>query len=758
MGELTVKKKNFKNMNKKSNSIVMAGIAITLVFMFLIGKLAYIMIVKAPEYAGKAEEQWTSEVKIDAVRGKILDRNGKELAVSANVYRVDLDLKTIREYLEKKAEQLSSKEIEYRKSVGVPVPVGDGVLTTSDIAPVIANALGMDTDKVKAKLETKLESGLPAGSATLIRKIEKQDADKVKALRINGIVVSRDTQRIYPNNNFLSHVLGVVGSDGSGLSGIESEYNTYLSGIPGVKIGEFDKNSNNLPYGDSEFTSPVDGKDITLTIDETIQSFAEKAAQQAYVDNEAKATSVMVMDPKTGEILAMVNKPDFNPNTPYTGYEGFDGDTEGDKIQRMWRNRLVSDSFEPGSIFKVITAITAMEENLVNANSTFECGGKLYFGNREIKCWQEGGHGVQTFPEIIQNSCNVGFMKVGEMIGKDKFYEYIKKFGFGDLTGIDLQGEAEGIIKIPENISPTDLATISFGHTNTVNSIQYMAAFNAVANGGTWIQPHIMKEVTHVDENGVEIVDETFAPKKREVASADKTAELRQYLEKVVTAGSATATFIDGYHIGGKTGTAQKMENGVYIEGKYISSFVGMAPVDDPKVTVIITVDEPSTGNYYAGQVAVPYAHSLFTDIFNYLNNKFSEEDMSKIAKEVVVPEVRGMKTEEAKKVLKDMNIECDVDGNGVSIVSMDVYPGYTVKEGAVIKLYTSGSSDDINNVVMPDMCGYSKEAAYDMLTKLGLTVSFEGEGTVNSQSVSSGEVIAKGTAVKLTLESDYKD
>ena len=753
-----MKKNNYKDKRKMQKKSIITGVALTLFFVILTMRLSYIMIVKGPEYAGMAEEQWTSEVKIDAVRGKILDRNGKELAVSANVYRVDLDLTTIRSYLDKKIDQLSNKEIEQRKSVGIPLPVGSDGITTNDIAPVIANALGMDVETVKAKLETKLDSGLPAGSATLIRRIEKDDADRVKELGIDGIVVSRDTKRYYPNNNFLAHVLGVTGNDGTGLTGIEAEYNTYLSGIPGMKIGEFDKNSTALPYGDSEFTSPVNGKDVTLTIDETIQSFAEKVAEQAYVDNKAKATSVLVMDPKTGEILAMVNKPDFNPNTPYEGYEGFDGETDSDKLQKMWRNRLVSDSFEPGSIFKVITAIAALEENIVDENTTFECWGGLNIGNRRINCWQTEGHGIETFPEIIQNSCNVGFMKLGEMLGKDKFYEYIKKFGFGEVTGIDLQGEAEGIIKTPENISQTDLATISFGHTNTLNSMQYMAAFNAVANGGTWIQPHIMKEVTHTDDNGTKIVDDTFDPTTREVASSEKTAELRTYLERVVTSGSATATFIDGYHIGGKTGTAEKMENGVYIEGKYISSFVGMAPVDDPKVTVMITVDEPSNGEYYAGQVAVPYAHTLFTDIFNYLNNQFSQDDANKIAKEVVLPEVRGMKKEDAEKTLKDINIQCDIEGNGEKIVSMDPYPGYSVKEGSIIKLYTSGDSDDIKKVVMPDVKGYSKESVYNLLTNLDLVVTFEGEGTVSKQSISSGELIPKGTEVKITLESDYKD
>ena len=727
-------------------------------FAILICRLTYIMTVKAPEYAGMAEEQWTSEVKIDAVRGKILDRNGKELAVSADVYRVDLDLKTLRNYLDTSLSKLSSKEIARRQSLGIPVPTENRSLTINDVAPVIAEALNMDKDEVLKKLDTRLESGNPADSATLIRRIDKDEADKVKELKIDGIVVSKDTKRIYPNNNFLAHVLGCTDSDGKGLTGIEAEYNTYLSGIPGVKIGELDKNSNDLPYSQSTFTSPVNGKDVTLTIDETIQSFAEKAAEKAYKANNAKAASVLVMDPKTGEVLAMANKPDFDPNNPREGYESFDGETSSDKIQKMWRNRLVSDSFEPGSIFKVITAIAALEENLVNENSTFYCGGSIQLADRTINCWELGGHGAQTFPEIVQNSCNIGFIKVGEMLGKEKLYEYIKKFGFGELTGIDLQGETEGIVKIPENTSPTDLATISFGHTNTVNSVQYMAAFNAVANGGTWIQPHLMKEITHEDDNGVKVVDETYNPNKKTVASEDKTAELRSYLERVVTSGSSTATFIDGYHIGGKTGTANKMENGRYIDGKYISSFVGMAPVDDPKVTVMITVDEPSTGMYYASQVAAPYAKPLFMDIFNYLNNKFSNEGENKIAKEHIIPEIRGMKKDDAIKVLSDLNLEYEIDTDGDKVASVKPYPGTAVKEGSKITISASGSSDDSKNIVMPDVRGYAKEDASKVLENLGLSVVFEGEGVVSQQNISQGEIITKGTLVTLKLNLNYKD
>lgn len=735
-----------------------AAFGLTFIFAILIIRLSYIMIVKRPDYAARAEEQWTSEVKIDAIRGRILDRNGKELAVSANVYRVDFDLNSIRTYLKRPLKELSQDEINQRKSVGITVPSGEDGITNDDIAPAIAKALDLDVNKVKEKLETKLPSGAQAGSATLIRRIEKDKADNVKELKISGVLVSPDTKRYYPNNNFLAHVLGSTNIDGKGLTGVELEYNSYLAGVPGMKIAELDKNNRDLPYTISQFTSPVNGKDVTLTIDENIQNFAEKAAKQAYEDTKAKAVSILVMDPKTGEILAMVNKPDFDPNNPYDGADKFDGANNGEKLQKMWRNRLVNDTFEPGSIFKVITAITGLEENVVNKDTQFVDNGSISVGGINPKCWKAGGHGVQNFPDIIQNSCNVGFVELGQKIGKEKLCESINKFGFGQLSGVDLPGEAKGIVKPVDKVSEADLATIAFGQTNTVNSVQYMTAFNAVANGGTLIQPHVMKEVTHTDENNVNIVDEDFKPKTTTVASTEKTAELRSYLERVVTGGSGTGTFIEGYHIGGKTGTAQKVINGRYQDGKYISSFVGMAPVSDPKVTVMITIDEPSNGAYYAAQVAVPPAKTLFTDIFNYLNSKFSDENGVQISRDVVIPEVRGMKAEDAKKALKDAKLDFNIDGDGESVVNMTPYPGYSVKEGSKINLYTNSDATNNNNVVMPDVRGYSKEDATALLKNIGIVPTFEGSGAVSEQDISQGEVISKGATVKLTLSSDYKD
>ena len=626
-------KKGFKDRAVMRKRMVLALWFITAVFGLLIVRLSYIMIVKRDDYSSRAEEQWTSEVRIEARRGRILDRNGNELAVSANVYRVDFDLNSIRQYLKKNHK------------------------TTDDIAPLIAEATGIETATVKDKLETKLANGSDAGSATLVRRVEKDVADKVNELSIQGVIVSPDTKRYYPEGDFLSHVLGSTNSDGQGLTGVELQYNEYLSGVPGLRISELDRNSEALDYTISNFTTPIDGKDVTLTIDKNLQAIAEKVAEKGLVDNKAKRVSILIMNPQNGEILAMVNEPDFDPNNPFEGYEDFVGETDAEKLQKMWRNSLVNDTFEPGSIFKVITMSTAIEEGLVTESDQFTCGGSLQVGPHTIKCWKHGGHGTQILPEILQNSCNVGFMKLGEKIGSEKLVEYIKKFGFGQVSGVDLPGEARGIVKSAENMNDADLATISFGQTNTVNAVQYMTAFNAIVNGGTLIQPHVMKYISHTDSNGNVVIDEEFEPKTVEnVISESTAATLRDYLERTVNQGGSNKAYIAGYHIGAKTGTAQKVNplTGGYESGKYISSMAGFATTDNPQITVFITIDEPSNGAYYGGEVAAPLMKELFEEVFKYMDSPLAKERFS-IYKNVIIPDVRGKSIEEAKEILKQI-------------------------------------------------------------------------------------------------------
>lgn len=730
-----MKKKKFKDRALIQKRLTLVVWTIVVVFFILILRLSYIMIVKRDEYSSRAEEQWTSEVSIDARRGRILDRNGVELAVSANVYRVDFDLNSVRQYLKNNS------------------------LTNADIAGKIADAVGMEENKVMEKLETKLASGANAGSATLIRRIEKESADKVNNLNIDGVIVSPDTKRYYPKEEFLAHVLGSTNVDGQGLTGVELQYNEYLSGVPGVRISEIERNEENLSYTISNFTEPIDGKDVTLTTDSKIQAITEKVAEKGLVDNQAKRVSIMVMNPNNGEILAMVNKPDFDPNNAFDGFEDFSGETDGEKLQKMWRNSLVNDTFEPGSIFKVVTMVTALEEGIASESDTFECGGSLQVGSHTIKCWKTSGHGSQILPQILQNSCNVGFMKLGEKIGKETLNEYIKKLGFGKTTGIDLPGEASGIVKKTESITESDLATISFGQTNTVTAIQYMQAFNALANGGSLIQPHILKEVSHYDNTGTKIVDETFEPViSKNVLSAKSTATLRDYLERTVNEGGSNKSYIEGYHIGGKTGTAQKVNSvtGGYESGKYISSMAAMAPIDSPEITAFISIDEPSNGAYYAGVVTAPLMKILLTDIFNYMDSEFSE-DYNAVARDILIPEIRGKSIEEAKKILKDVNLEYNIEGSGESVTNTQPYPGYTVKEGTKITIYT-GDAVDNNKVSMPDLTGFSVTSAEDVLDNLGIKYILEGDGFVIDQSIPAGEVITTGSNVRLTLSDDYGD
>ncbi|WP_300381795.1 stage V sporulation protein D [Clostridium sp.] len=728
-------KKNYRDkaLMKKRMSLALA--TLTCLFGILLTRLSYIMIVKRGEYSRRAEEQWTSEVKIDARRGRILDRNGVELALSANVYRVDFDLNSIRAHIRKEN------------------------VTREDIAKRVAEALEMEEEKVLKKLNTTLPSGADAGAATLVRRIEKEPGDKVKNLNIPGVIVSPDTKRYYPKENFLAHVLGSTNIDGQGLTGVELQYNKYLSGTPGLRISELDKYNDALPYTISEFTSPIDGRDIILTTDSNIQAFAEKVAEQAYIEHKAKQVSILVTNPNNGEILALVNKPDFNPNEPYEGAEGYEGANSSDRVQKMWRNHLVNDTFEPGSIFKIVTMIGNLEEDLVKESDTFNCGGSLRVGAHTIKCWKRTGHGTLTLPEILQNSCNVGFMEIGKRIGREKLNEYIKKMGFGKVSGIDLPGEAKGITKKTEDITEADLATISFGQTNTVNAVQFMAAYNSIVNGGKLIQPHIMKEVSYTDENGKVVVEE-FNPKITEILSEEKTSILRDYLERTVAFGGSSKAYVEGYHVAAKTGTAQKVNpnGGGYEAGKYISSLAGFAPADDPRISIFISIDEPSAGAYYAGQIVAPLANILFTDIFNYMNSEISKDDFESILKEVVIPEIRGLTIEEGKKLLKDYNLKYNILGNGSIITEVKPYPGYTVKENSKINIDTGNLETYNKNVIMPDLSGYSLEVGIKLLEDLGIGYTYEGTGAIVRQSIPKGEMIIKGTNVKLVLNSEYGD
>ena len=727
-------KKNKKSIGYKSRLYIVSAIVFCLLG-FLVFRLAWVMIVSGRSLEAKANSEWQKEVSVTAQRGDILDRNGSVLVSSANVYRIDFDLDTVRNHIKEKN------------------------LTMDDIAVQISDVTGVEVDKVLKALNRKNSDGSDASYAPLIRGVTKAVADSADDLDIYGLIVSRDVKRYYPNENFLASALGGINSEGTGLTGIELQYDEYLAGIAGMKIGAYDSRGNRLPFDTYKFTPAIDGSDIVTTIDENLQYIAEKIAEKGLDQHNAKGVHVLIMDPNNGEILAMVNKPDYDPNDPFSGYESFDGETDNDKIQNMWRNWLVSDTFEPGSTFKTITMIAALEEGLVSDNNIFTCNGSVKFGNTTVHCWKHEGHGTQTLAEVLKNSCNVGMMEIGEKLGIDNLNEYIYKLGFGKTTGIDLPGEASGIVKTSDTVSAIDLATISFGQTNTVTALQLMAAFNSIANGGDLIQPHIVKEISHEDESGNRVIDETIKPTiKKDLLSDENTALLRSYLERTVTKDGPDGSFIQGYNVGGKTGTAQKVDptTGTYSSDKYISSMVALAPVENPQITVFIAVDEPSNGLYYGGEVAAPLMKELFEEVFKYMDSPLAKERFS-IYKNVIIPDVRGKSIEEAKKVLKENGLEAEVKGNGKTIVSMESYPGATVKEGTTISITAKDSGQVEKEIIMPDLKGSTKEFATSILNNLGLVYEFEGEGNVHSQSITSGNKIVKGTKVTITLKKEYE-
>lgn len=575
----------------KKGKLVFIGLLLIVLFIGLIGKLIYLMMINRFEYKSMAVEQQTTTIPISAKRGEILDRSYNELAVNEDIYRIDLDLKTLRQTL------------------------GDRKMSFPQLADKLSPMLNMKSKDILKILNTTLPNGLPANSALLKRQVEKSAMQQVKALNIKGIIISSDTKRYYVNGNFMTSILGLVNSQGQGISGVELSYDKELSGMPGSMTYEKDAKNNQLPYATPKYTQPIEGKNIILTVDSVIQQFAEQAAQKALEDNSAKAVNIMVMNPQNGEILAMANKPSLDLNNASSIYNS------ANNPEILCKNPSIQDNFEPGSIFKVVTAASALENN-IGLNDAYICNGSITIDGSPIHCWNLNGHGSESFVDIIKNSCNVGFAELGNKLGKDKLVATAKKMGFGKKTGIDLPGESAGSLRNPDQINKFDLSELAFGQGVAVNQVQYMAAFNAIANGGTWIRPHMMKYIAHADDTNNEIVDKKYDNYgKKNVYNAQLASELREDLTKVVTEGVGKNAFVQGIDIAGKTGTAEIADpkTGGYAAGKYMSSFAGMAPEENPKITLLVSVDEPGGSNYYASDVSAPVARVLFQEIFNYI-------------------------------------------------------------------------------------------------------------------------------------------
>lgn len=684
-----------------------------LAVVILMVRFFWVQVVRGDELAQKAMRNRMRDVPVKAKRGAIFDRNGHELAVSIST------------------DSIYANPAEIRKNNNA-----------EEIAEKLAAALNMDKEKILKKLTAN------SGFVWIKRQVDFEVSERLKKMNLPGIGFAEESRRYYPKRNLASHVLGICGIDNVGLDGIDLVYNDVLGGTDGRIVVEYDAVGREIPEATHHYIAPKDGCSLVLTIDETIQYIVERELDKLMAARKPKSATVIVMDPRTGEILAMANRPDYDPNH-YNEYPASNR-----------RNIAVCNAYEPGSTMKIVTAAGALEENVVKKNDRFYCPGYIKVGSKTIHCAQNRSHGSQSFKEVVENSCNVGFVTIGMRLGIDSFYKYIKAFGFGEKTGIDLPGEATGILVPQKRCKPIDLAVMSFGQANAATPIQMITAACAVANGGYLMKPHLVKEI--LDPEG-KVVKRIPPTKVRQIISRETSRELCMILEGVVSEGTGRNAYIDGYRVAGKTGTAQKVApGGGYMKDEYVASFLGFAPADNPRLACIVVVDAPQGYPYYGGWVAAPVFREIMNDSLRYLEvplSKVPEEEKKEEKlnrdKKVTVPDLVNMTPQEAGAVLRRLGLNMQLEGEGQVVWGQVPRPYTEVSKGTEVIVYLSPvpEAQSSGMVTMPDLEGKSMREVARILARLGLHLVPEGSGLAYQQEPEAGARVKTGTAVKVKFQ-----
>jgi stage V sporulation protein D (sporulation-specific penicillin-binding protein) len=628
-----------KNINKR---IKIVFLIILIPLILIIVKVFYIQIIDYKKLNSSANDLWSRNLNIEPDRGKILDRNGNILA-----------------------DNLTTTSL-----VLIPNQIKDKEKTTKEISKV----LNVSYDEMKSHVykKTSIERVHPEG-----RRLDYSKAEEISNLKLDGVYLVKESKRYYPYKDLLSHTLGYVGIDNQGLSGLELQYDNYLKGTSGAIKYFSDAHGNNLNKTE-KYVAPVSGMDITLTIDINIQKSLEREMNNIVDMFSPDMALAIVVNPKNGEILGMASTPDFDSNN----YNNYSKET-------LNRNLPIWASFEPGSTFKIITMSSAVEENVVDIfKDHFYDSGKVNVDGSIIKCWKAHGHGDQTYLEVLQNSCNPGFVKLGQMLGKERLFGYIEKFGFGEKTGIDLNGEGTGIIFQPSRVGNVELATSAFGQGPSVTPIQQVMAVSSVVNGGYLYKPYIVKAIS---DNTNTTVLENKKTLRRKVISSKTSSIMRIALEYVVAKGGGKAAYIEGYRIGGKTGTAQKQENGHYLVNNYIMSFMAVVPSNDPEAVLYLAIDNPKNTAMLSSYTTTPIARRILLDIINSLKIEKQDNELpkdlewtDKITYEV--PNVVGMSIEEAKKEL--FNFQIIVEGEGNTVFTQSPKANEKIEDQSKVRIF----------------------------------------------------------------------
>ncbi len=645
-------------------------------------RLAWLQLVKGTWYQQQALQNRIREITVDPQRGDILDRNGNVLATSIStdaVYAVPAEV------------QRSGK--------------------VQEIAQTLATILSMKASDLLGLITQNQQS------VWIKLKLDPAQSQALRQAALPGIGIIPKPQRYYPKNNLASHVLGIAGDYNQGLEGVEVQYDKELSGVSGRLLVEYDAAGREIPGSARKFIEPEPGDTAVLTIDENIQYFAERELDKVMQERHPISATIIVEDPNTGEILAMANRPDFDPNN-YQDYPAANR-----------RNIAICNSYEPGSTFKIVTLGAALDENLVSENDRFYCPGFIQVADRTIHCWLPGGHGSESLAEVVQNSCNVGFIDIGLREGLQTFYKYLDAFGFGKALGIDLPGEAEGIVVNEKEATQVDLATMSIGQANSVTPLQLVAAMSAVANGGKLIQPHVVKEL----RNSQGEVIKQFDPQViRQVLSTETAQEECSLLQRVVDEGTGATARLDGYTAGGKTGTGQKpLPGGGYSDTAHVLDFLGFAPVDHPRLVCLVLLDSPQ-GIQFGSQQAAPVFKDVMNDSLRYLQVPMDylpsgatlNDDMT------VVPPVTNLTVPEAQKALAAAGLAGETSGQGQVVLDQVPVDGVTVKKGSKVLLSLDSSGTvPAGNRTVPDLKGKSLRDAAEELADMNLVLVPEGGG-----------------------------
>ena len=682
-------------------------------FLLLTLRIAYLTTARSSELTQRGISQWTREGTVYARRGSILDTNGQTLVISATAYIVSAD----------------------------PRKVSDISLFTQTVCPI----LDLSEESVTQKLSDRTKA-----SVILKRQVSREKADELRSLQasageavaaqLEALLFDEDVRRAYPRGAFLTQTLGLTNVDSVGQSGLELQYESLLRGTAGVSLRSVDGKSQPIYDSGNLYIEPQDGNSIKLTIDATIQDICEKAMRECYDVNKAQAVHLIAMDPYTGAILAMCSKPDYDPNDPPRD--------QTDALTQLMRIRLISDSYEPGSTFKILTAAAALDSGVTTPEDGFYCSAKITVDGDTIRCWGSP-HKDETMAEALQNSCNPVFVELALRLGTERMYQYLHAFGLGSKTNVDLQGEGSGILIPVQSVKNVDLARIGFGQSVAVTPIQMITAACAVINGGRLMQPYLLKEAIAPDGT---VLYRTQPKVVSTPISEETSATMRELLELVVSEGGAKNAAIEGYRIGGKTGTAQVYKDGRIARDVHIGSFLGFAPADDPRIALLVIVDEADVPVDYGGTTAAPFARQILADVLPYLGCKPSSQDERE---EIAVEDVVGLPLWQARKVIAEQGFSVLDDGAGDTVTAQMPSGGGKLIEGGQVMLYTY--TDDLPQteelVCVPDVEGLSIARAASLLRQRGLDMTIEGTGFAIRQEPAAGQYVEQGGVVQVVFE-----